>query len=79
MAGVVVVVRDVVAVRVTKDIELATFEPPPPTEPPPPPPESHILGDMGAKRSGDEVEVSATDSPSLLHLESILRRFSFRS
>lgn len=40
---------------------------------------SHIFGDSGAKRSGDEVEVSATDSPSLLHLESIFRRFSFRS
>lgn len=42
-------------------------------------PWSHILGDIGANRSGDEVLVSATDSPSLLHLESIFLRFSFRS
>lgn len=36
-------------------------------------------GDAGPATSGDEVLVSAMLSPSLLHLESILRLFSFRS
>lgn len=42
-------------------------------------PLSQSFGDMGASRSGDEVDVSAMDSPSLLHRESILRRLSLRS
>lgn len=73
-----------VAVSVTTAVGNGREEsaPPLPCVPPPPapaPPVSHIFGDIGASRSGEEVEVSATDSPSLLHLESIFRRFSFRS
>lgn len=40
---------------------------------------SHIFGDNGVRRSGDEVLVSASDSPSLLHLESTFLRFNLRS
>lgn len=40
---------------------------------------SHIFGDMGAIKSGDDVLVSANDSPSLLQRESTLRRLSFKS
>lgn len=40
---------------------------------------SHIFGERGANKSGDDVLVSAIDSPSLLHLESIFLRFNFRS
>jgi len=40
---------------------------------------NRLDGDAGPATSGDEVLVSAMLSPSLLHLESILRLFSFRS
>lgn len=40
---------------------------------------SHIFGESGVNRSGDEVLVSASDSPSLLHRESTFLRFSFKS
>lgn len=40
---------------------------------------SHILGEIGASKSGDDVLVSAMDSPSLLHLESTFLLFNLRS
>lgn len=42
-------------------------------------PWSHIFGEIGAIRSGDDAFVSANDSPSLLHLESTFLLFNFRS
>lgn len=40
---------------------------------------SDILGDVGLTISGDDVLVSATDSPSLLQRESTFLRFNFKS